>query len=295
MTPIAEHTEIKMKNILYLTDFSKPSIIAISFATAIARSYGATIHALHVLTPVIPESCSEAIQADEELAKSEMKQVDSQLAGVAHEISVVEGLEVWPAIEYAIKEDNIDMIVLGTHGRTGATKLLLGSVAEDIFRRSPVPVLTIGPGIRNSFSEGRFQAILFPTDFSHESAVAGSYAISLAKENQARLVMVNVMRKRAAGGDGKDTGAELSAAEVFHQLYETVPKDTELFYPPEFTVKFGHPADGILEAAKQYGAGIIVMGIRDAAKHLAAATHLERPTAHKVVAHAQCPVLTVRG
>jgi len=68
MTRIAESTRITLKNVLYLTDFSESSEAALPFAVAIASKYGATVHALHVLTPVIPETCLEAISADEKLA-----------------------------------------------------------------------------------------------------------------------------------------------------------------------------------------------------------------------------------
>jgi len=86
-----------------------------------------------------------------------------------------------------------------------------------------------------------------------------------------------------------------SVANVMHQLYETVPEAADLWCRPEATVRFGNPADRILEAAEEHEADLIVLGVRDAAGRLGAATHLERTTAHKVVAHAGCPVLTVRG
>jgi nucleotide-binding universal stress UspA family protein len=74
-----------------------------------------------------------------------------------------------------------------------------------------------------------------------------------------------------------------------------VPEAAELWCRPEATVRFGNPADRILEAAKEHEADLIVLGVRDAAGHLGAATHLERTTAHRVVVQATCPVLTVRG
>jgi nucleotide-binding universal stress UspA family protein len=80
-----------------------------------------------------------------------------------------------------------------------------------------------------------------------------------------------------------------------YELGELIPKDAELWCRPETVVKYGNPADEILEVARKHGADLIVLGVRDAGKRLGAATHLERRTAHKVVAHAHCPVLTVRG
>ena len=68
MTRIAEGTRITLKSVLYLTDFSEASEAALPFAVAIASDYGARVYVLHVLTPVIPETCLEAIRADEKLA-----------------------------------------------------------------------------------------------------------------------------------------------------------------------------------------------------------------------------------
>jgi nucleotide-binding universal stress UspA family protein len=183
---------------------------------------------------------------------------------------------------------------LGTHGRTGAMKLLLGSVAEEIFRRASVPVLTIGPSVRKAaHSGGRFHRVLFPTDFAPEAQGAAPYAVSMAQENQARLLLLNVMRDPAL--KGTDKTAQDSVANVMHQLYELVPQVAELWCRPEATVRFGNPSERILEVASEHDADLIVLGVRDAAGRLGAATHLERTTAHKVVAHAACPVLTVRG
>jgi len=296
MAATSESTEIMLKNILYLTDFSNVSRAALPFATTIGRNYGANVHALHILTPVIPEVCEEAIKADEALARSEMKEIESMLGGVAHRATIAEGMEMWPAIERAIREDQTDLIVLGTQGRTGATKLLLGSVAEEIFRRSTVPVLTIGPDVpRRSEADALFGCILLAIDFGHESLAALPYVLSLANGEHARVVLLHVIRKRSPGGDNSDAGNGLSVAEVFHRLYETIPKDAVLTSPPEVAIKFGRPADEILKAAKEYSAGLIVLGVRDASRHMLSATHLDRPTAHKVVAHAACPVLTIRA
>src|SRR5271157_663331 len=113
MTKIAEGTRVALNSVLYLTDFSEPSEVALPFAVALASDYGAKVHALHVLTPVIPETCTDAVHADEELANVEMAKVESQLTGVAHDTGMARGVGVWPAVEQAIQERNIDLIVLG--------------------------------------------------------------------------------------------------------------------------------------------------------------------------------------
>jgi nucleotide-binding universal stress UspA family protein len=290
MTMIAS-TRVTLKNVLYLTDFSEPSEVALPFAVAIASDYGARVHALHVLTPVIPETCTEAIHADEELANAEMAKVDSQLARVAHDTAMARGVGVWPAVEQAIQERNIDLIVLGTHGRTHAQKLLLGSFAEEILRRSSVPVLTIGPHVRkNATASCAFHSVLFATDFSKPCEAAAPFAVSLAEENDAHLTLLYVAPKPGTNEQG-----ELAIADVMKRLDDIVPSDARRWCHPSPVVQYGDATDRILQVANESGADVIVLGVRDAAGHLGAAIHLERAIAHKVVAYAQCPVLTVRG
>src|SRR5258705_11833475 len=101
--------------------------------------------------PNLRRSPSKAL---EEGALSEMQRIDSLLVGLAHETILVRNESVWSAVEKMLAEREIDLIVLGTHGRTGMMKLLLGSVAEEIFRRASVPVLTIGPSVRSTTHNG---------------------------------------------------------------------------------------------------------------------------------------------
>jgi nucleotide-binding universal stress UspA family protein len=111
------------------------------------------------------------------------------------------------------------MIVLGTHGRTGVKKAVFGSTAEEIFRRTSVPVLTIGPAVRRSaHNGGRFQCVLFATDFNTVSNVAASYAMSLAQENQSRLVLLHVLPAPKPGKSKKLV--ELSVAEALHRVVD---------------------------------------------------------------------------
>lgn len=299
MEAVQTQSAISIKNILFLTDFSEPSEAALPFAAEIARGYGASLYALHVFVPppstyTRPDVFAASIEAEEECVRAAMQKIDSQLAGLQHEMIIERGLDVWQPIQRAIDEHKISLIVLGTHGRVGADKLLLGSVAEEIFRRSPVPVLTIGPGTHGGLhSGGRFRRVLFATDFTPASLAASPYALSLALENQARLLLVHVLRLRDRKGEKDQKSLELTVAEAIHRLYDTIPKGLELPFPAEVAVEFGDPAERILEAAREYGANLIVLGVRDASAHLGAATHLERATAHRVVAHATCPVLTV--
>jgi nucleotide-binding universal stress UspA family protein len=292
-------TRIKIENILFLTDFSQASDAALPFALAIASDYRATIHVLHVLTPaplvyMAPDTVMAAIEAQEECAEAQMQRVRAQLVGVPSHSSIVRGTAVWPMVRQTVKLTNADLVVLGTHGRSGMPKLLLGSFAEEIFRCSPVPVLTIGPHLRDSSPHGgRFQHVLFATDFTAESLAAAPYAISLAEENQARLTLLHVDPR--PDQRNKHAGMECTTANVIYQLYGLVPGEAESWCRPEAVVEYGEPAERIVATAKSRDADLIVLGVRHPERYMGAAIHLEGSTAHGVVAHAHCPVLTTRG
>jgi nucleotide-binding universal stress UspA family protein len=291
-------TRVSFRNVLFLTDFSEPSERALPFAIGIARAYGSRTFVLHVLQPdpllySTPTSIAVVEEAQEDSAKAGMARLGAQLAGLPHKKILEWGAGVWPSVERALKSSAIDLIVVGTHGRRGAEKLLLGSVAEDVFRRSPVPVLTVGPTVRNGVHGGaRFHSVLFATDFSFHSRAALPYALSLAQENQARLTLLHVVPHQGASVSSLN---QTALAAALSKLKELVPEGTDNWCQAETLVETGDPSSRILDMAGLQGADLIVLGVRSAVESLGAATHLGRATAHKIVAHAPCPVLTVRG
>lgn len=297
MPNVSTGERIALRNILYLTDFSKPSEATLPYAIAIAREYGASICALHVLLPdpyvdMTPATATSLVEAHEAAARTYMQQLESRLTGLPHETVLVRGSAVWPALEQAIEKHRIDLVTVGTRGRTGALKFLLGSVAEEIFRRSPVPVLTIGPAVcRKEERSFGFERVLFATDFTVNSRAA-AYAVSFAQEHQAQLILLHVISEHERRKEAKEP--RLSVAEAMHQLHQIVPPEAELFCRPETVVEHGEPSSRILETANQRRADLIVLGLRRTT-HILAATHVAAATAHQVVAHARCPVLTVRN
>jgi nucleotide-binding universal stress UspA family protein len=290
---------IGLKNVLFLTDFSEPSVAALPFAAMIARSYGAKVTALHVIVPSVypymaPEMGVDLLDAQDEAAKSEMQKVEAEFAGLPREAVLERNMAVWPVLSKMLKEGDIDLIVLGTHGRTGLKKAAFGSTAEEVFRRAAVPVMTIGPGVRTgAHNGGRFQCVLFATDFNTVSNAAAEYAMSLAQENQSRLVLLHVL---PAPKPGKAKKAEdLSVVEALHRVEALLPLDAELWCRPEPTVEHGEPGAQILATAERCGADLIVLGVRGMDTLTQVVTRIERATAYEVIAHARCPVLTVRG
>jgi nucleotide-binding universal stress UspA family protein len=298
MTAVPACKRIELKNVLFLTDFSEPSCDALPFATAVARGYGSKVHAVHVLLPstynyMALEMASTLLDSQEEMAKMEMERVDAQLTGLSRDSFIERASNLWDAVSRIVKDRNIDLIVLGTHGRTGFKRALLGSSAEEVFRRSHIPVLMNGPASRiGAHSGGRFRCILFATDFNAVSTLAAPYAVSLAQENQAQLVLLHSLPQPKPG---KSVKPDLSVAEAIHRLEALVPEEAELWCRPRPLVEHGEPAAQILTVAKQCAADLIVLGVRGVDAMAGVATRVQRDTAYEVIAHAPCPVLTVRG
>jgi nucleotide-binding universal stress UspA family protein len=297
MNAVAAKTRIALKNILFATDFSPAAEAALPYAIGVAKQYGAKVHGLHVRYPatypiVGPEAMPQVLEAAEEQAKFEARQLHEMLATVPHEVTVSEG-ELWPTLNEIVNQQKTDLIVMGTHGRTGISRALLGSAAEEIFRRASCPVLTVGPHVSpNTERRLTMKQILFATDFSPESLAALPFAVSLAQEHQSNLTLLNVTGK-------SDTGELVHAGQyaesTLRRMQTLVPAEAELWCEPKCRVEQGPEAEKIMEVAIALGADLIVLGVHGPQGGVGATTHLLRSIAHQVVAHAQCPVLTVRA
>jgi nucleotide-binding universal stress UspA family protein len=295
MAGVSAH--IQLKNILFATDFSAASNAAVPYAAELAKRYGAKIHALHVRPPVVnPMTPPRSWKAVEEAAKIEAEQQTRALvksfAGIQPEILIEEG-DLWSNLAKAIQEKKVDLIVMGTRGRSGVGKFLLGSSAEEVFRQAPCPVLTVGPHSPAKGPQGgEFTRIVFATDFSPESVAALPYAVSLAQECQAYLTLLHVVAEPKGGELVHAPELTRSFTQLLHNL---VPSEAELWCVPEYVIERGEVAETILNVAAQSKADLIVLGVRQPSGFPGAATHLPIAIAHKVVSHASCPVLTVRG
>jgi nucleotide-binding universal stress UspA family protein len=248
---------------------------------------------MHVLNPVaysVPDVAADTIAAQEQCADREMQRLAQHFAGLPTETIVECGLGIWSSVERVIEDCGVDLIVLGTHERRGVSKLLLGSVAEEIFRKSCVPVLTVGPNVPTPLEpEMRFRRILLAASLGSGSSAAPAYAISLTEKSRALLTVIHVIREVQQSTEQMNESLDDIAAKMPPE------RPTRLTYDPQKIIGYGGAAERILEAARERQSNLIVMGIRGAAKHLGAAVHLGQATAHKIVVAAACPVLTVRN
>jgi len=143
---------IALRNILLPTDFSEPSLQATVYAVELAQKFGATLHVLNVIEDPkinLPMFESVPVPSREEFETYAQTRLDNWIlpedaAGLEIETRWVHGRPFVEILNDAKKND-IDLIVLGTHGRSAVTQVLMGSVAEKIVRKAPCPVLTVRP------------------------------------------------------------------------------------------------------------------------------------------------------
>lgn len=284
--PLDSTARVRFANILYTTDLTAAAERGLPYAIEIARRYHAMLYAAHVLntdsySTLPPVSWPKLIESEEASRREFRQHLEQQLATMPHEIIFLGG-ETWPTLAGIVEDKKIELVVLSTHGTFALEKAILGSVAEEIFRHSPCPVLTVGPYAPvKPWKGAELGQVLYATDFSTESLAAAPYAISIAREHRARLILLTCHH-----------GSEDVHA-LRQTLQEIVPFGAELRCEPDCIVERGRPANKILEVAESHGVDMIVLGVRGA-EHFPG-RQLANSGSYHIVANAVCPVLTVRS
>ena len=288
--------KVSLTRILVTTDYSRESDLALDYALAVARRYDSRIYLAHVIAPdpflyaepALAEATYEKVRQAAEQGMADIL-VSGRMRGVPHEVLLEEG-NVWPAIAKIIEKHEIDLVVTATHGRGKVQKVLIGSVAEEIFRQADCAVLTVGPRVKGELArEVELKNILFATDFGLGAEKAAAHAFSLAQEHSARLTMLHVIQEATAF---TEESVRQQRECVVRRLEKLKPEGAENWCNPVFRATFGAAAEEILTMARETNAGLIVMGAKTR-KSLAG--HTPFTVAYNVVTKAPCPVLTVRG
>ncbi len=138
---------VALKNILFATDFSRGSNVALPYAVSLARQHGAMLHAAHVMSSephlfVAPESWAAFMRAEEDRARAEVVRLAKKVQGVPHSVLARAG-DAWSVLARFIEERDIDLLVVGTHGKSGLPELSMGSTAERRLRRAPCPARSL--------------------------------------------------------------------------------------------------------------------------------------------------------
>ena len=296
MSPVETGLRIQVQNILFATNFSPAAAAALPYALAFARCYGAKLFVGHAVPPE-PHLGVPMAHLPTEIdpywpgARRRMEEFTrgDALRQVQYEV-LMQGGDLWEVLAGMIKLHAIDFLVLGTHGRQGLKKLVLGSSAERIFRMADCPVLTVGPKAAHpDVKFESFKHILFATDFSPASLQALPYALYMAEANRSCLTLLHLAALAPTGQ------SQYSVRIVaMHDLQSLLPRDANAWCQPTLLVRFEFPPEGILRAAAEQKADLIVMGAHKTAAPRAAA-HVPWDIAYEVVCDAPCPVLTVRG
>ena len=286
------HATVSVKNVAVATDFSSCSEHAVEHSLAVARHFGATLHFLHILrpskfawTPEMIPTVAEAVDRDcdqllERLTRS------GQLEGIEHRRWVEQG-EISEIAGDFVRQEHIDLLVLGTHGRSGLPRLFLGSVAQEMFHCVQCPVLTVGPRAPGAGPHLQLRSMLFSTDLSPESLSAVPYVLTTVHEWHPQLDVVHVC---ASGNPGHRQAMQQLDADLRGQL--NGDPSTAGGSSPHCDLLIGKPAASVLDFARQRHEDLIVLGLKP---HRALYTGPPWSQAYEIVRQAQCPVLSVRA
>ena len=288
--------------LLVPTDFSPPSDAALAHARILAGAFGAHMHVLHLIDDLRLHTVVTDRQTIEAAAlRSLSDRLSDDDRRRFHVIAAVEHGDT-PADEVAsyARTHGIDLIVMGTHGRSGVSHLLMGSVAEKVVRTAPCPVLTVRetpPGSKRA--KTGMTRILVATDFSPPSDAAVACARKLAAGFGASLHLLHVLDEPSAGAafgsefyladppDARMARLKDAQERLAHRVTAHDPSGT----PATTEVIFGRSAQTIVDYADDGDFDLIVMGThgRSGMAHL-----LMGSVAESVVRTAPCPVLAVR-
>jgi nucleotide-binding universal stress UspA family protein len=296
---------IEIRRILCPIDFSDSSRHALAHATAVASWYGAAITLLHVSHPEAftnPPLLFDELARGPAMIESALRAAEEEMPKWSHSVTAA-GVNVETLVECGYPVRHIlaraaalpaDLVVMGTHGRSGFERLVLGSVTEKVLRQAPCPVMAVPPPAATA-GKLPYTRLLCPVDFSDSSEAALRFACSIAEEADARLTIVHVFDWEQ---DDDLMLARFDTAEYFEaverqardRLEGLVTDEARVWSKPETVTARGKPYREILALADAKQADLIVLGVRGRNPIDLA---LFGSTTNQVVRRARCPVLTI--
>jgi len=288
-----------VSRILVPTDFSAPSDAALMYARLFGNAFDASLHLLHVTATHSPPPHAAIGSRDRDPAvlrelRDRLSADDRRRHNV---VRLVEGSDPAGHIAHYARTANIGLIVMGTHGRSGVSRLLMGSVAEKVVRTAPCPVLTVHTAPRPSVAG--FRRILVPTDFSASSDAALGCARLLAGRFGASVHLLHVLEEIGVdGGMGSEVfvtespeARSMRLMDARDRLKHQISTADRIELHATTEVIFGPPAQTIVDYAADNAFDVIVMGThgRTGMSHLMVGSVAER-----VVRAAARPVMTTR-
>jgi nucleotide-binding universal stress UspA family protein len=297
------------RNILFPTDFSLHARAALKYAAAFAREGGGRIVLFSVQGGTVPANLltlpdrlfEEADKHWLQQLRTDVRELlsDPMFDGLEVEPVIIEG-EPAPMIARAVRDFNIDLVTIVTHGRKGLARALWGSTAEEIIAEASCPVLTIRPPQRDfvehrsSHTEIRLNRVLLATNFRPSSTAATQVAAELSGRTGAELHVIYVI------GDHMDQMAEFfpdSGGPPLQRLRQYVGERMQVFasetrQPAITHISEGRPYAEIVRLATEKDVDLIVIGT-SAHDSLFGGAPVLGPDIERVVRNAPCPVLCV--
>jgi nucleotide-binding universal stress UspA family protein len=285
---------LKMQRILCPVDFSEFSDRAYEYALSFARHFGAKLYVQHVTEPVVvlprmyaSQPLIDQIYAEQDAgAEEKIHELTAKHGDVECEVVLQRGGVADSVLQFAEDQD-IDLIAMGTHGRRGLDRIVLGSVTERVLRTARCPVLGVhNPGQATPETKAepiQIRKILFCTDFSDNSPRALEYAFLLACQYKAEIGLLHVLERSG--------NLEAEKRETMERLRSLAPDDVKRCVTVVPAVRAGQAYQEILELATENQTDLIVLGVRGRnALNLA----LFGSTTYRVIQLGSCPVLVVR-
>ncbi|HTM18615.1 MAG TPA: universal stress protein [Terracidiphilus sp.] len=285
--------------------WSKPSTIlfateipanerAFNFALAEARESAADLilfHAYDTLVVAASETSGIRYYDYAAAARAEIRHLEplaqrAREAGIKCEVVVRPGLAADQILEYLVQRP-IDRIVMGTHSPGPIGKLLVGSVAEAVLRSANVPVFTIGPEVVDgAYRNFATRTILCAVSLIESSYVIATFAAEVAMQHGARLILQHVIRPQ----ERAEVLAGRTIEEIEGDLLRLIPTELREQISIQTIVVPGDPTEELLYQSRAQQADLIILGAHGASAFAAIARH---GIVYKVLAHSQCPVITL--
>lgn len=292
----------RIAHILCPIDFSEFSRCALDRAVRLAQLHRASLTAIHVVEPNGQgEDGQNARRRREDQEQDLQRFVAPEMSpDLQVQQEVIEAPSISREILVQAGRLSADLIVMGTHGRSGVERLLLGSIADKVTRLSPIPVLTVPRGAAEVDGHAcpPFRRILCAIDFSEASEAALRYVSALVEEPACHVMILHVVELLpvvqepmvASPFDIEPHRQDIEAA-AHRLMHRSVPENLKTSSEVEQIVAEGKPYVAILDTAAERKADLIVIGA-----HGPGTLNLVRygSTTSHVVRRASCPVLTVR-
>jgi nucleotide-binding universal stress UspA family protein len=286
-------SDVRFNRILVGTDFSEPSMEALKTAIAIGQSFSSKLFIVHAASPFVYTVGTESLpleifNANLDAAKQRISQIvmDEPVLKALNTKAIVESAGAIELIGQVARDENVDLIVVGSHGAKGLERLALGSVAETVLRQATCPVLIVGPNCKAE--QNPFRSIVFATDLETTGLRGAQYATALAQRVHGKLTFLHVVDRRSSSSGIRE---ELMEEHAKRELQRLLPPHVERYCDSRIRLERGSPAQVITAVAQMESASLVIIGLRIHAL----ADHVPWSTLSNVVRRANCAVLGVRS